>query len=503
MQETAVAFSNSAGGVMLIGVADDGTPHGRPLDPGTADAIHRALATAHDLGRYELHQLHVDGAALTVVSVARREEGFAQTSSGRVLVRRGTRDASLFGADLQRLINERSSSRFETTITHVGLEHAGRVLLDHLADAYGWPGRDATEKRLQEVGLARDNRLTVAGALYLLPDPARTLGKTYIEVMRYADDDTPDYDRRDQLDGPLDRQLQDCVSLVGAQLGTEMVVLGVRRYELARIPEVVLRESIANALAHRSYEAAGTPVRIEMRPSAMRVISPGGLPEPVTVSNIRETNAARNLDVIRVLRRLGLAEDAGRGVDVMQDTMQSEMLDPPEFHDHGHAVEVVLHLRSTVAPVERAWIRELETRGELEGPDRIVLVHGARGEALANAHVRNLLGVDAHTARGILQRLRDRDFLVQHGQRGGVTYTLAGSLHPPAGLRLTPPELADLVERLAHDGPITNADVRHATGLDRVASLAILDNLVTQGRLERVGKRRGTRYLRPQQRGRS
>jgi ATP-dependent DNA helicase RecG len=219
------------------------------------------------------------------------------------------------------------------------------------------------------------------------------------------------------------------------------------------------------------------------------------LPEPVTISNIRETNAARNLDVIRVLRRLGLAEDAGRGVDVMQDTMRSEMLDPPEFLDHGHAVEVALHVRSAVAPVERAWIGELETRGELEGPDRIVLVHGARGEALTNARVRELLGLDAHAARTILQRLRDREFLSQHGRRGGATYTLAGSLRPPAGLRLTPPELADMVERLATDGPITNSDVRRATGLDRVASLAILDTLVAEGRLARVGQRRGTRYL--------
>ncbi len=284
---------------------------------------------------------------------------------------------------------------------------------------------------------------------------------------------------------------------VSAELGTEMVVLGVRRYELARIPEIVLRESVANALAHRSYEVAGTPVRIELRPATVRVISPGSLPEPVTVRNIRETNAARNLDVIRVLRRLGLAEDAGRGVDVMQDTMQSEMLDPPEFRDHGHAVEVILHIRSAIAPVERAWIRELEIRGELEGPDRIVLVHGARSEALTNARVRELLGLDAQGARAVLQRLRDRGFLNQHGRRGGATYTLAGSLRPPAGLRLTPPELADLVEGLAAERPISNADVRRATGLDRVASLSILDRLVADGRLRRVGQRRGTRYLRP------
>ena len=80
---------------------------------------------------------------------------------------------------------------------------------------------------------------------------------------------------------------------------------------------------------------------------------PAGLPEPVTVENIREASAARNLVVIKVLRALGLAEDAGRGVDVMQDTMANEMLDPPAFLDRGHEVVVELPIRSAVTPSER------------------------------------------------------------------------------------------------------------------------------------------------------
>jgi ATP-dependent DNA helicase RecG len=181
----------------------------------------------------------------------------------------------------------------------------------------------------------------------------------------------------------------------------------------------------------------------------------------------------------------------------MQDTMRSEMLEPPEFSDTGHSVEVVLPIRTAVAPVERAWIRELESRGELEGSDRLVLVHAARGEALTNARVRAVVQTDSQGSREVLRRLRDQGFLQQHGQRGGATYTLAGALRPPAGLRLGPEELASLVERLADEGSIQNADVRRATGLDRVESLAVLDRLVGEGRLIRSGQRRGTRYRRP------
>jgi ATP-dependent DNA helicase RecG len=275
------------------------------------------------------------------------------------------------------------------------------------------------------------------------------------------------------------------------------VVLGMRRYDLPRVPPVVVREAIANALAHRSYELDRTPVRIHIRPSSVQILSPGGLPEPVTIENIRETTAPRNVAVISALRRYGLAEDAGRGIDVMEDTMLEEMLDPPKFEDSGHEVVVTLPIRSAVAPVERAWIRELERRGTLHGPDRLVLIHAARGESLTNGRVREILQTDESTAREVLHRLRNAEFLDQHGVRGGATYHLRGSLAPPAGLRLEPIELADLIENMAAEGPISNADVRRATGLDRSEVRALLAGLVREGRLVQRGEKRGTRYQVP------
>jgi ATP-dependent DNA helicase RecG len=496
LQKTVVAFSNAQGGVILIGVENDGTIVGRASDAGTIDAIHEVFRNVRDPGRYEMHEFMVDSAPLIVISIARREEGFAQASNGVVRVRRGTRDEPVFGSDLQRLVNERSAVRFEATKSSVLLKDADEALLERLCSGFGWSGSDVTS-RLRESGFADGSHLTIAGALYLTGNPAAHLGKTLIEIFRYREDDSINYDRRMEVRGPVDLQLESAVKELLAELGTELVVLGVRRYDLPRIPEVVLREVIANALAHRSYEISGTPVRIDISPSLVRVRSPGGLPEPVTIQNMRETSAPRNLAVISALRRFGLAEDAGRGVNVIEDAMKEEMLEPPTFEDHHHEVEVTLPIHSAVAPIERAWIRELEERGTLSGLDRIALVHAARGETLTNARIRDLLNVDAIEAREILHRLRDEDFLEQHGERGGASYHVSGSLQPPAGLRLGPDDLASLVEGLAVDGPISNADVREATGLDRSASRAILERLVNEGRLVRTGERRGTRYHQP------
>ncbi|HEX4804279.1 MAG TPA: ATP-binding protein [Conexibacter sp.] len=493
IQDTAVAFSNADGGVMLIGIRDDGDVAGRELDSGTEDAIHQAIGNARDPGRYGITQVHVDGKPVCVVSVARRRDGFAQTSGGVVKVRRGTRDDPLFGVELVRFANERTASRYETTpLPGVGIKAISPRLRSELAQAMRW--EKASVDRLRETELAVGGELTVAGALYLLDDPGRALGKAYVELRRFSDDVTMAYDRREEIRGPLHRVHAGTVARVMEELGTELVVLGVRRYELPRLPEEVLREAIANGLAHRSYETNGTAVRVEMRPSSVVIRSPGGLPEPVTVENMREARAARNRVVIEILRAYGAAEDEGLGVDLMQDAMAGEMLDPPRFADNGHEVTVELPLRSAVAPVERAWIRELEQRGTLRGADRIALVHAARGEILANARVREILGVDEGSARDTLRRLRDEGFLEQRGVRGGATYRLSGSLKPPAGLRLSREELEDVVARLARQGPLTNSDVRAATGLDRAEALALLDRLVRAGRLRRSGERRGTRY---------
>lgn len=492
LQDTAVAFSNADGGVVLIGVRDDGEVIGRALDAGTQDDIHRAMQSARDIGRYSIAQLDVDGRAVCILAIARRREGFAQASNGVVKVRRGSRDDPLFGGELVRFANERTASRYESTRVDAGLRSVDAALRADLAKAMRW--ERATADRLREAELADGDRLTVAGALYLLRDPGRVLGKAHVELRRFADDATVEYDRREEIRGPVHMLLTGTVERILAELGTELVVLGVRRYDLPRLPVVVLREAVANALAHRSYEAAGTAVRVEMRPSSVTIRSPGGLPEPVTVENMREASAARNLVVIRALRRFGLAEDEGLGVDLIQDAMAEEMLDPPRFSDNGHEVTVELPVRSAVAPVERAWIRELEHRGTLRGADRIALVHAARGEILTNGRVREILAVDADAARETLRRLCDEGFLERRGRTADATYRLDGSLRPPAGLRLSVEELDDVVARLAADGPIANSDVRAVTGLDRAEALALLDRLVRAGRLRRSGQRRGTRY---------
>jgi len=496
LQDSIVAFSNAEGGVIFVGIADTGELLGRELTAGTYDAIVQAFRDTHDPGRYSIRQIVVNGTPIVAIAVAKRVSGFAQTSNGRVLARRGSHKVALFGDELRRLLIDRSPERFDGHDSGVLISKVGDRQLAELRHIYGW--EEADEDRLRERGLLvqEGSHLTIAGAMYLLDDPSSMFGKAYIEILRFPSG-AQEYDRRVEIRGPLHRQVAHATRMISDELGHELVVIGLNRHELPRLPVVVLREALANAVAHRSYELTGVAIRVEIRSDEVRIVSPGGLPEPVTEENIRVAQSARNARIIGVLRQAGLAEDAGRGIGVMLDSMRSELLDAPTFKDLEHGVEVSLPTRGTVTPSERAWVREVEARGMIQPSDRLILVHAARGERITNVRVRELLNIDSADARLALRRLRDSDLLVQEGARGGASYRIADSIDAPASLRLSQPELSSLLLEMAKEGPLTNYKVRSRTGLDRAEALRALQQLVRSGKLIRAGMRRGSRYELP------
>ncbi len=67
------------------------------------------------------------------------------------------------------------------------------------------------------------------------------------------------------------------------------------------------------------------------------------------------------------------------------------------------------------------------------------------------------------------------------------------SIAPPMS-RPAAPDVRTVILGLAHAGPVTNEDVRAASGLDRAAVLRALARLVDDGILVREGERRATRY---------
>lgn len=500
IRETAVAFSNSAGGIVLVGVDDNGNVIG-VADPGQAERqIRDVLAGLHNPGRYDITLAGVDDRSVLALSVARRREGFSQMHDGAVLVRRGARNETLIGPDLNRFQRERSFEDFENAPTPAPLTDADPDLIDRAVDAYGSDTSD-TERTLRERGLVELSRgravLTVAGALILLADPGKVVGRCGIEVLRYRHGET-EPDKRANITGPIDQLVSGTTTAVMDELGVQSVLVGIERVDLPRLPEIAVRETIANAVAHRSYEANGTATRVEIRSGSVTVISPGTLPEPVTVEHIRTQQAARNPKVLDFLNRVGLAEDLGLGIDRIEDAMQLDMLEPPQFAATPHSVTVTLPTRAVVSAEERGWVNLLMHGRMITADQALIALQASRDGSVTNSTVRTMLDIDSTEARVLLQQLCDEGILIQEGVRGGAQYSPTTGLGMHKGTTVSS-EQAEEVTSLAWDREITNADVRDLLGVSRSRALQILNWLVDRGTLERSGRGRGATY-RPVQR---
>ena len=525
ISETAMAFSNADGGVILVGVTDDGFVKGADLSVAGETGLRQALGQVRDLGRYRIDRVVVDGRMVVAVSVGARRDSFVQLSNGQVKQRRGASNHTLLGADLADFIARRFVRSVESSPTGLTSDDIDPDLGRRLADAWQWRVPEGVSPELLE--RLRDNgflvlngdrdRLSVAGALFLLPKPGASLGKAHVELFRYRNDGI-DYDRREEFTGPVHDQVADTTAFVLEELGMDMAMVSVWRHELHRLPQVVVREAIANAVAHRSYAAQGEAVRVEMRPDRVVVRSPGGLPRGVSLERLSHQSVPRNVLVIRTLRFFGVAENAGRGVDLIYRHMALNLMAPPEFKADDSSVTVTLRLGSVASPLERAWLAQTLTSATavLDGPysmsdhelaaglepsDVQLLLRAVRGQTLTNTVVRKLLGVDASKASRTLARLRDGGFLQQWGAGAGAAYALNADIQRPDGTRIAGRDFHAEVLGLAAPGSITNTDIRTATGLDRTAVVRILNRLVADGLLERHGSRRGTHYkLRPRRR---
>ena len=492
LQPPLVAMSNTSGGRIFIGVTDHREVVGRARDQGTDDAIHQAALAARNIGRYWIDAGRVGERPIVIVTIEARRDDVSQTSEGRVLVRRGGRNVALFGQDLWNLMTARALQRFESAPASIGPDSVDERIAEAVAARFGWTDEAAWPARWLERGLLHANgRLTVAGSL-VLSDTATTLGtaKFEVDLRSYENDFTTSYIRREQIRGPVQEQVRGATEWVLRDIGTEMVITGATRHDVPRLPPRAVREVIANAVAHRDYSIDRSAIVVEVRPASVTVSSPGPLPAPVTIATLRSAQSARNPTLIDVLRRFGLAEDGGQGIDVIEDEFRYELLEDPRFEEVGESFTVTLPLRGLVSNTERGWLLEFERRGTLKPSERSMLLTVVREGRITNSRAREVMGgVDSTQARSALQRLSRGNLLRQQGERGRAFYTL-GVFGPDRS-----PE--DALLEAAADEPLSNRTVRQITGLDRDGALALLRRLVRAGRLEQSGTKRGTRYAVP------
>ena len=104
MRRAVVAFSNTNGGVVVVGARDDGRVTGFLLTSRSSAKLNNdVLGVVVNPGRYQVHPVTVDDKSIVIISIASREEGFAQLPDGSVLGRFGTSNCRRWRPGLARV----------------------------------------------------------------------------------------------------------------------------------------------------------------------------------------------------------------------------------------------------------------------------------------------------------------------------------------------------------------------------------------------------------------
>ena len=503
LKATIPAMAMTKGGLIVHGVADDRTIVGCPLSQNTADRIVRF---AHECGvDVQLKEIAVGGRKLTVTAVPEVRQRIVTTPDGRLLRRAGGDCQPLRGDVMARFVQERSvRSAEEEPLPRFSSDDYD---LNQVNEALSADGRAPIKagrlaRALIDLGVARpdnpplDAQVCKAAAVLFAKDPTRFIPCAMVKLVRRegVDPGPGPTSVREECSGPLTHVLACCLKFLNEQTRRFEVVQGLYRETLPEYPEAVLREAVLNALAHRDYGLSGSSVDITVWDDRVEVSSPGPLPAPVTVENIREEHSSRNPRLMRVLKTLGLVEECGEGVDRMYKEMEARLLMPPVFTATPTSVTVTLYNRFLVEVEDQAWL-SLLGNWPMSAVERQVLVAARREGQVTRRRLREFLAdadVDAALAGSVAKGLLKRT-----GQRGGTRYVLSEEVLLRAGGRGMEAQTRRrqlLLDAMRSGNGLSTVEGARLLGASMSATRLQLNELVQAGLARTEGRTRARRY---------
>jgi ATP-dependent DNA helicase RecG len=407
---TLVAFANSAGGRLVLGVEDDdkrvvGIEH--PLDLERhianliADSIQPTLLPEIEVvpwRRKHVLVVQVHPSALRPHHV--KPEGVERGTYVRLGSTNRRADAALI-AELRRRIDLESYD--EQPLPAVDSEAIDFAAASECFSEH----RTLRRQDLRTLGLVIDhqgrNVPTMGGMILFGSDRLAHVPDAWIQVGYFASKDrTRLADHAELREHPI-LAIEQAIRFVerNTRMGAEFERL--KRRDLPSVPPAALREALVNAVAHADYSQRGAPIRVAVFEDRVEVENPGILLPGLTVEELREgVSRLRNRVIARTFKELALIEQWGSGIQRMMSACASAGLPPPEFVEIGLRFRVIIRTERVRPPA----VDEIERR-------LLAFVHapGGRSTAEIAAHI----GLTLRATQHRLAKLTENGLVVAVG----------------------------------------------------------------------------------------
>ena len=431
-----VALANEGGGKILLGISDK-----RPRQVLGTQAFHEPGRTEAGLfdrlhRRIPVEEYRHEGKRVLIVHVPGRNPGEAWQCDGRFWMRAGDALVPMTSEQL-RLIHAEGEPDFSA----LACPAARLTDLDPKALAEfrsRWSKKSANprilnwsdEQTLADAELMAEGKLTYAALILCGSRPALGRHLAAAEVIfeyRSSEAAGPAQERHEFREGLL--SFHDSLwELINKRNDRQSYQDGFFRFELPTFDEMPAREAVLNAICHRDYRSICS-VFVRQFARRVEVISPGGLPNGITVANILEQQQPRNRRLAEAFAKCGLVERAGQGMNLIYEQAIRHSKPLPDFTGTSPR-EVRLTLHGNVT--NPAFVRFLEKVGAerlaaFSTFDLLVLDHLQQGHPVPpglRSRMPGLMeaGIVETVGRGRGTRyLLSKGFYQELGQKG--TYT--------------------------------------------------------------------------------
>ncbi len=354
--ETAIAFANSDGGLIVIGLEDPSKAKkedrliGISENPDNVSEFLKLIEKEIDpplriWNKFEIGIINIRKSEdiLFVINV-KKSNDVHSLKKGDTFIRKGRQNIKIGSTEIIRLKYEKGSIKFED-------ESSGKNSLEELDNALLEKYKIDTQSEnqdnwqfLKDNGLARKEKgrfeLTKAGILLFAKNPSVSLAsKSGIKISHYYGS-KPTYSGKPNfvvrpftIEGPLISQIDKTLQYFRNLVRSSPPKLSGSTFRSSLlIPEWAFQEAITNAVIHRNYSIQND-IQVRFFDDRIEIESPGSYPGHITVSNIRVERFARNPLVLRTLNRFQEAPnlDIGEGVDRIFNLMKEKNLYEPLY----------------------------------------------------------------------------------------------------------------------------------------------------------------------------
>jgi len=339
-----VAFANTQGGRILVGVDDDGTIFGVADAKKTEEAI---LNISRDnvvpALQITIDRVNDNDKTVLVVQVPRRAGHPYENNSGQCHIRVGSTKRLATPQERARLLQAAGLVHFDETPvpgTSVGdFDIAAfevflqKALSTSVAETNLPFQQLLLNRRLMSPDLDDVPRLSVGGLLLFGRDPQKHMPQARISAVCWKGDVTGEtiLDRQ-EITGRLPQLIDQAETFLRRNTTQASQIQGFKREDRPQYPIEALREAVVNAVAHRDYSRETAQIRLFIFDSRIEIHSPGGLPNSVTLENMKTGfSASRNRLIVQLLFNLGYMGSFGTGIPRMFRLMKDNNSAEPKL----------------------------------------------------------------------------------------------------------------------------------------------------------------------------